>query len=170
MKIILKQDFEMLGDEGQVVDVREGYARNFLIPKGIATIASDSNLRSFEEIRKQRAKKIQKQIEEAKKLSGDLTGQSINIYVRAGEDNKIFGSVTSHLIHDKLLEAGFQSIDRKKILMKDPIKSLGEHEVDVKLHSSVIAKLKVNVLKESDVASSEEVAEETVEVVSESKE
>lgn len=160
----------MLGDEGQVVDVREGYARNFLIPKGIATIASDSNLRSFEEIRKQRAKKIQKQIEEAKKLSGDLTGQSINIYVRAGEDNKIFGSVTSHLIHDKLLEAGFQSIDRKKILMKDPIKSLGEHEVDVKLHSSVIAKLKVNVLKESDVASSEEVAEETVEVVSESKE
>ncbi len=160
----------MLGDEGQVVDVREGYARNFLIPKGIATIASDSNLRSFEEIRKQRAKKIQKQIEEAKKLSGDLTGQSINIYVRAGEDNKIFGSVTSHLIHDKLLEAGFQTIERKKILMKESIKSLGEHEVDVKLHSSVIAKLKVNVLKESDVASSEEVAEETVEVVSESKE
>lgn len=166
MKIILKKDYELLGDEGQVVDVKEGYARNYLIPNGIASIASDSNLRSFEEIRKQRAKKIQKEIEEAKKLSGDLTGQSINILVKSGEDNKIFGSVTSHMIHDKLVEAGFQSIERKKILLKEPIRSLGEHEVDVKLHSSVIVKLKVNVMKES---SQEETESEVSETSSEEK-
>ncbi len=160
MKIILKKEHEILGDEGQIVNVKDGYARNYLIPKGYAAIANDSNLKSFGEIKKQRAKKIQKLIDEANKIASDLSTHSITIEVKTGEDDRIFGSVTSQMIYDKLKEKGFEDIDRKKIILKEPIKSLGEHELDVKLQHSVIAKLKINVIKEIISAEIENIQEE----------
>ncbi len=161
MKIILKKEHEILGDEGQLINVKDGYARNYLIPKGYATIANNSNLKSHEEIKKQRAKKVQKLIDEANKLATDLSSNSITITMRTGEDDRIFGSVTSQMIFDKLKEKGFENIDRKKIILKEPIKSLGEHELDIKLQQAVIAKIRINVIKEIAEEIREEVPEST---------
>lgn len=176
MKVILNQDHELLGDEGQIIEVKKGYARNYLIPNGIAVLASKSNLISFEEIRKQKSKKIQKLAEEAKKIAGDLSDVEIDIYVKTGEEDRIFGSVTAQMIFDAIIEKGFSSVDKKKILLKEPIKSLGQHFVDVKLHQSVLAKIKVNVLDEnakleikdaaSEITDTTEKTEETEEKVS----
>lgn len=155
MKVILKKDYDLLGDEGQIVEVKSGYARNFLIPKGIATIASHSNLISFEEIKKQKSRKVQKLTEEARKLADEMSKNVITIHVKTGEDDRIFGSVTSQMIFDALVSKGFENIEKKKILIKDPIKSLGEHEVEIKLQHSIMSKIKVNVVQEN--------SEETVE-------
>ncbi|MBV6478368.1 MAG: 50S ribosomal protein L9 [Ignavibacteria bacterium] len=149
MKVILNQDHELLGDEGQIVEVKKGYARNYLIPNGIAASATKSNLTSFEEIRRQRSRKIQKLAEEAKKIAGDLTDVEVDIFVKTGEDDRIFGSVTSQMIFEALHNKGFTTIEKKKILLKEAIKTLGQHFVDVKLHQSVIAQIKVNVLDEN---------------------
>lgn len=162
MKIILKKEHELLGDEGQIINVKNGYARNYLIPNGYATIASDSNLKSYEEIKKQRAKKVQKLVDEANKIASNLSTHSITFEVKTGEDNKIFGSVTSQMIFDKLREKGFEDIDRKKIILKEPIKSLGEHELEIKLQHSVTAKLKVTVIKESSAEVEKSLTEEIV--------
>jgi len=156
MKVILKQDYELLGDQGQIVDVKNGYARNFLIPNGIATTANASNLKTYEEVKRQRGRKVQKETDEMKKLATDLAGHSIDISVKTGEDDRVFGSVTSQMIHDALVEKGVNVIDRKKIVLKEPIKTLGEHEIEVKLQHSVIAKLRVNVVKEKNEESPDE--------------
>ncbi|HMQ68477.1 MAG TPA: 50S ribosomal protein L9 [Ignavibacteria bacterium] len=181
MKIILKKEHEILGDEGQILNVKNGYARNYLIPKGYATIANESNLKSFEEIKKQRAKKVQKLVDEAQKISSALSSNVITFEMKTGEEDKIFGSVTSQMIFDRLVEKGFENLDRKKIILKEAIKSLGEHEVEVKLQHSVVALIKVNVVKEnsaseetaevkSDELKSEAVAESNDENISETKE
>lgn len=149
MKVILKKDFDLLGDEGQIVEVKNGYARNFLIPKGIATSASKSNLISFEEIKKQRSRKVQKLTEEAKKLADELSKDFVRIQVKTGEDDRIFGSVTAQMIYDALVEKGFTNIDKKKIILKEQIKSLGEHEVELKLQHSVVSKIRVIVVQEN---------------------
>lgn len=149
MKVILKKDFDLLGDEGQIVEVKNGYARNFLIPKGIATSASKSNLISFEEIKKQRSRKVQKLTEEAKKLADELSKDVVRIQVKTGEDDRIFGSVTAQMIYDALVEKGFTNIDKKKIILKEQIKSLGEHEVELKLQHSVVSKIRVIVVQEN---------------------
>ncbi|HAY35099.1 MAG TPA: 50S ribosomal protein L9 [Ignavibacteria bacterium] len=150
MKVILKKDNELLGDEGQIVEVKNGYARNFLIPNGIAVAASKSNLINHEEIKRQRSRKTDKLLNDANQLAGVLSSYTFDFKVKTGEENKLFGSVTSQMIHELLENKGFTTIERKKILLKEPIKSLGEHEVDIKLQQSVIAKIKVNVSKESD--------------------
>ncbi len=148
MKIILKKDFELLGEQGKVVEVKNGYARNYLIPNGIGALANQSNLKTFDEVKKQRARKVQKQTDEAKKTASELSNQTITITVKAGEDNKIFGSVTSQMIYDNLKSKGFEDIDRKKIILKEPIKTLGVHELEIKLQNAITATLKVNVVKE----------------------
>ncbi|MEO6695963.1 MAG: 50S ribosomal protein L9 [Ignavibacteria bacterium] len=148
MKVILKQDHELLGDQGQIVDVKNGYARNYLIPKGFATTANASNLKTFEEVKRQKGRKVKKETDDAEKLASEIEGNSINIFVKTGEDDRVFGSVTSQMIYDALVEKGFTSVDKKKIILKEQIKSLGEHEVEVKLQHSIIAKIKVNVLNE----------------------
>lgn len=149
MKIILKKEHDLLGEEGQILNVKNGYARNYLIPKGYATIANESNLKSFEEIKKQRAKKVQKLVDEAQKVSSALSSNVITFEMKTGDEDKVFGSVTAQMIFDKLAERGFENIDRKKIIIKEAIKSLGEHEVEVKLQHSVVATIKVNVVKEN---------------------
>ena len=152
MKVILKKDNELLGDEGQIVEVKNGYARNFLIPNGIAIAANKSNLISHEEIKRQRSRKTDKLLTDANQLAGVLSSYSFDFKVKTGEENKMFGSVTSQMIHELLENKGFTTIEKKKILLKEPIKSIGEHEVEIKLQQSVIAKIKVNVTKESDDA------------------
>ncbi|MFZ1322842.1 MAG: 50S ribosomal protein L9 [Ignavibacteria bacterium] len=149
MKVILKQDHDLLGDDGQIIDVKNGYARNYLIPNGIAIMANKSNLKSHEEITRQRSRKTDKIAADSNKLAITLSGYSFDFKVKAGEDDKLFGSITSQMIHELLEEKGFVTVERKKILLKDPIKSLGEHEVEIKLPQSVIAKIKINVIKES---------------------
>jgi len=168
MKIILKKEHELLGDAGQILNVKNGYARNYLIPKGYATIANESNLKSFEEISRQRAKKVQKLVDETQKLSNALSSNVITFEMKTGEEDKIFGSVTAQMIHDKLVEKGFENLDRKKIILKEAIKSLGEHEVEIKLQHSVVSVIKVNVIKEN--AEVEEIAAPKSDAAPESKE
>lgn len=170
MKVILNQDHELLGDEGQIIEVKKGYARNYLIPNGIAVTASKSNLISFDEIRKQKSKKIQKLAEEAKKIAGDLSGVEVDIYVKTGEEERIFGSVTAQMIYDALIEKGFATVEKKKILLKEAIKSLGQHFVDVKLHQSVLAKITVNVIDENAKLENKEESPENPEILSETEE
>ena len=164
MKIILKKDYDLLGDAGQVMEVRAGYARNFLIPNGIATTATPSNVKQFEETKRQQGRKMLKQIDDSKKLAAEIEKNTINITVRTGEDNKIFGSVTSQMIADELTKIGFAELDRRKIHLAEPIKTLGDHTVDIRLMKDVIAKVKVHVGKEGgddeEETKNEEVKEE----------
>lgn len=165
MKIILKKDYDLLGDAGQVMEVKDGYARNFLIPNGIATSATSSNIKNFDETKRQQSRKMLKLINDAKTLATEIEKHKINITVRTGEDNKIFGSVTSQMIADELTKLGFAELDRRKIHLSEPIKTLGDHEVDIRLMKDVIAKVKVHVGKEGG---DDEVKDEAAPVAEES--
>ena len=160
MKVILKKDHELLGDEGQIVDVKNGYARNFLIPNGVAVQATESNLKIYDEIRKQRRRKIEKQMEESKSVADKITSANIRIAVKSGEEGRIFGSVTSQMIHYAMLAAGLEAVDRKKIVIKEAIKTLIEHSNDIKLQQSVIAPLKVFVVSIDELEKAPEVVTE----------
>lgn len=150
MKILLKQDHEKLGNAGEIKEVKKGYARNFLIPKGIAVLASESNNKSYEETIKQQGRKIRKEIELAKKTSFELEKDALVIYAKSGEEEKLFGSVTSQMIHDKLVEKGY-NIDRRKIVLHEHIKTLGEHEFEIKIYKDVTAKIKLIVKDEKEL-------------------
>lgn len=149
MKIILKKDHEKLGNIGDIVNVKDGYATNFLIPGGIAMKATDSNLRVLEEIKKQREKKMRKEISDAETLASELEKQQVTITVKVDEEEKIYGSVSPQMIAENLAEQGF-NIDKKQIHLEEHhIKQLGIYNVEVKLNHNVKAQLKVWVVKES---------------------
>ncbi|MDE3057451.1 MAG: 50S ribosomal protein L9 [Bacteroidota bacterium] len=147
MKVILRQDFEALGKIGDVVDVKDGYARNYLIPRNIVFRATPNNLNALEEEKKQHARREQKQLKEAEKLRGEIEKVSLTISMKVGEDDKLFGSVTSQMIADALKEKNY-TVDKRNIELEEPIKTLGIFEVPVKIHSSVTAKIKVWVVRE----------------------
>ncbi len=147
MKIILKQDFETLGKFGEVVDVKDGYARNFLIPRQIAIHANDRNMRMLEQERKLIEVKQSKEKRSAEDLAKTLEPVSLTATVAVGEEDKVFGAVTSQDIAELLKAKGFE-IDRRKIILNEPLKALGVYEVPIKLHSEVEAKIKVWVVKE----------------------
>lgn len=147
MKVILRQDFESLGKIGQVVDVKDGYARNFLFPRGIAYSALKGNLRALEEEKKSVEKRNLQELKAAEVLASELETVSVTISVQVGEEDKIFGTVTTQMIADALKEKG-HDIDKRKIEIEEPIKSLGIYGVSVKLHQSVNAKIKVWVVRE----------------------
>lgn len=147
MKVILRQDFESLGKIGEVVTVKDGYARNYLIPRSIAYRATASSLHALEEEKKQHERQEQKKFKEAEKLGGELEKLSVTIPMKVGEDDRLFGSVTSQMIADALKEKGF-TVDKRTIDLEEPIKTLGIFEVPVKLHSKVSAKAKVWVVRE----------------------
>ena len=142
MKVILRQDVEDLGYEGDVVEVAKGYARNYLIPKGFGLEASNENIRMFEmqekkiEVRKLRAR------EEAEQLRDRLAGITVTIFQRAGEEGKLYGSVTSMDVAAEMENQGVV-VDRRKILMDKPFKAVGEFEVPVKIYQNVIGQIKV---------------------------
>ena len=147
MKVILRKDFESLGKIGQVVAVKDGYARNYLIPRSIAYRATASSLRALEEEKKQHEYQEQKLLKEAEKLGVELEKLSVTIPMKVGEDDKLFGSVTSQMVADALKEKGF-TVDKRVIELEEPIKTLGIFEVPVKLHAKVSAKAKVWVVRE----------------------
>ncbi len=147
MKVILRKDQEKLGTVGAVVDVRDGYARNFLIPKGIAYPASDGSVRALEEEKKQAQRRENKQMKAAQHLAGELEKLSLTIKVKVGEDEKLFGSVTAQDIADAVAAKGIQ-VDKRKIELEHPIKTLGAHTVPVRLHPDVHASLTVTVVPE----------------------
>ena len=147
MEIILKKDTPSLGKLGNVVKVAHGYARNYLIPHGVGIEATPKNLKLLEREIKLWKKKAEKQREEAQKLAQEIEQLSLSFARKVGEEDKIFGSVTSLDIEEKIKESGIQ-IDRKKIHLEEPIKALGIFTVPVKLHTEVTANLKVCVVKE----------------------
>ncbi len=147
MKIILKKDHDKLGKTGEVVNVKDGFAMNYLIPNGVAMKATDSNMKVLDEIKKQQAKKFEKEIAEAQKLAGDLSGVQLEIRAKAADDIKLFGSVTSGTISEALIHKGF-TIDKRNILLEEPIKELGSRTVEIKLAGNVMAQVNVSVVKD----------------------
>ena len=147
MKIILKKDFESLGDSGTIVEVKSGYARNFLFPQGIGVIANKKNMRIFQEEQKRKEYQENREKRQAEELAKKLDNVSLTATVKVGEEDKVFGSVTSQDIATLLKEKGYE-IDKRKIELEDPIKALGVYSVVIKLHSEVEAKIRLWVVKE----------------------
>lgn len=147
MKVILRKNFDQLGKVGDVVSVKDGYARNYLIPRGIAYQATAGNIRSLDEEKKQILKREAKELESAQTLAAELEKVSVTIPVKVGEEEKIFGSVTTQMIADALHEKGFE-LDKRKIEITEQIKALGIYTISVKLHPSVTAAVKTWVVRE----------------------
>ena len=146
MEIILKKDVDRLGSQHDIVTVKSGFARNFLIPQGMAVAATPSAKKVVAEVIKQQSHKAAKAMEEATKIAAKLEGLSIKIGAKAGENGKIFGSVNSIQIADAIQAAG-QTVDRKSIhITEDSIKELGSYEATIKLHKEVTATVKFEVV------------------------
>lgn len=145
MKVILRQDVDELGLEGTIVTVKEGYGRNYLIPKGFALLANTGNIKLIESQKKKIEANRLKAKEDAEKVARELEAMVITIAQKVGEEDKLYGSVTSMDIADEIEKKGM-SIDRKKIVLDKPIKTLGEFEVKIKLHSQVVGTIKVAVV------------------------
>lgn len=151
MKVILKQDLDELGFEGDVVDVARGYVRNYLVPRGIAVLATPQNIKAFElqkkkiEIRRLRAK------EEAVQLKDRLEGTGLSFAQKAGEEGKLYGSVTAMDIAEGLEKKGVV-VDRRKILLDKPIKTVGDYKVPVRIYPGVTAMLQLSVAPEEKAA------------------
>lgn len=146
MKVILIDDVKSVGSMGDIVDVKDGYARNYLFPKNLAKIAIDSNLKIIEDIKKKKTLAAVREKKEAEAIKDKLSVISCTIAVEAGEDDRLFGSVTSQDISHAFEMEGF-SLDKKKVMLEEPIKRLGVYHVPVKLHSEVTAEVKVWVVK-----------------------
>lgn len=144
MKVILKTEIDSLGLEGDTVNVAKGYARNYLIPKGFALEATNQNKKLIEMQKKKIDERRLKAQEAAEKVRDLINEKVIKIFQKAGDEDKLYGSVTTMDIAESLEKEGI-SIDRRKMVLEKPIKTLGEYEVTIKLHPKVAAKLKVTV-------------------------
>jgi large subunit ribosomal protein L9 len=147
MQIILQEDVEKLGHRGEVVTVKPGYARNFLLPRKLAIEASTGNMKALEKIRNSLAKKTATELEAAQKQAGLLNGVSLNFKRKTGENDQMFGSVTSGDIVEGLEAQGFK-IDKRHIVLKDAIRTLGDHTVTVKVFRDITAEIKIHIEKE----------------------
>ena len=143
MKVILLEDVKNVGKKGQIINAKDGYAINFLFPKNLAIEATDVNLKNLENAKKRKEDKEKKIFEEAKVLEEQLIQKTIVIKTKTGENGKLFGSITAKEIADILEKEHGISIDKKKYDLEEPIKSVGEYYVKIKLHPTVNAKLKV---------------------------
>ena len=149
MEIILTENVSGLGREGDVVKVSDGYARNFLIPKQLALEATEKNHRLLEHTKHQKVNQEARQIKEAEKLASELVNLSCTIPMRAGETDRLFGSVTAMDIASALKEQGFE-VDRRKIELGEPIKELGAFTVPIRIHADVVANIRVLVIREEN--------------------
>ncbi|MBF0519568.1 MAG: 50S ribosomal protein L9 [Nitrospirae bacterium] len=147
MKVILREDISNVGDMGMIVNVARGYARNYLIPKKFAVEANPKNMKLLQHETRIIAEKVKKLKVSAEDFAKKIVATSVNISAKAGEEGKLFGSVTNKDIADALEAMGF-SIDKRKILLDAPIKRVGEHIVKVRIHPEVQADLKVDVVPE----------------------
>ena len=145
MKVILTEEIRGLGTRGDVVTVKDGYARNYLLPKNLAREASTGNLKQIEHERRKWSLLAEQEKGAAQKAADKVKGVKITIEKRVGEHGHLFGSVTANEIADALLEKGIE-VDKRRIELEQPIKNLGVHDVDVRLHRDVTAQIKVEVI------------------------
>lgn len=145
MKVILLQDVKALGKKGEVVNVNDGYARNFILPKKLGVEANGKNLNDLKLQKNNEAKVAQEHLDAAKKLAEELKAGKVVLTMKVGEGGRAFGSVSSKEIAEAVKEQMHLDIDKKKIQLKEQIKTLGTHIVSVKLHSEVTAELNVSV-------------------------
>lgn len=144
MKVILKEDVKNLGAMGDIVNVTPGYARNFLLPKGLAADADVKNIKALEHERRIIEERRKKLRDKAQGLADQLSAVAVSLKAKAGEEGKLFGSITNKDIAEALAEKGYQ-VDRKKIVLEEPIKRIGTHQVEVKLGHDVTASVTVEV-------------------------
>ena len=149
MEVILKEDVAKLGARGDVVKVAEGYGRNFLLPRKLAIEANTGNKKVIEQMRAAAVRRSAKEKAQAEELSKQFDGVSVSFARRAGEQDQLFGSVTSGDLADALEKKGF-NIDRRKIQLNEALKSIGDFEVPIRLHRDVVSKVKVSVQKEAE--------------------
>ena len=140
MKVILLQDVKGQGKKGEVVDVNEGYARNFLVKKGLAEIATPSKLNDISQKKSAADFHKAEEIKATKKLAEEIKGKTFTVKIKAGQNGKVFGSVTGNNISDALRLAGYE-VDKKKIILPQPIKTLGTYDIDLKLMEGVTSKI-----------------------------
>ncbi len=147
MEVILKEDIANVGKIGEVVRVRDGYARNYLLPRGLVMLANKKNIKTFEHHKKIVGDQKQKIMRQAQAIGEELNGVTVSIAMRAGEEGKLFGSVTN--IHiEKALKAKGLKVDRRKIQLEEPIKTLGDFDVPVRLTADLSVPVKVSVIPE----------------------
>ena len=147
MEVILKEDIANLGKIGEVVRVRDGYARNYLLPRGLVLLANKKNIKTFEHQKKLVADQKQKTMRRAQAVADELAGVSLTIRMRTGEEGKLFGSVTNIQI-EKALKAKGLNVDRRKIHLDEPIKTLGDYEIPIRLSADLAVPLRLSVVSE----------------------
>lgn len=147
MKVILKDDLVNLGQAGEVVEVKPGYGRNYLIPRGLAVVANKSNVRRYEEETRQRAHKLEQKRKDAEALANRLDGMEIELRMPVGEENRLFGTVTTQQIAEVLAEKNIE-LDRRKIVIGEEIRVTGIYTATVKVHPEHDAELKLRVVNE----------------------
>lgn len=180
VKVILNQDDRVLGEKGKIVDVSDGYARNFLIPRKKAVLATDSSIKHYEDIARAQTRKIKKLVEAENAIKSTIEGGAPSIAVKAGVNKKLFGSVTSEMIAKALHAQLDVDVDRRRIIIPAPIRMLGKHSIHVKLKYNILAEGLVEVVadesskeamkeaKEKKAAAAEEAAKVDAEPVEES--
>jgi len=148
MKVILQQDVKGQGKKGQMIEVSDGYARNFLLPKKLAIEANSSNVNLLNQKKQAEADKKSKELAQAKKLAEKINCATVVIKAKSGENGKLFGSITAKDIAERLMSQAGIELDKRKISLEDSIKSLGVVEVDIRLYEGVHSKLKVKIEQE----------------------
>jgi large subunit ribosomal protein L9 len=151
MKVILKEAVENLGDSGDVISVKPGYARNFLLPQGLAYEASEGNLRRIEEERKQAEERSRRDYLEGRRRASQLEGVSLTFLARASDEGKLFGSISSNDVAERLNqgELDFQ-VERRQVDLEEPLKEVGVYQVLIQLHTEVEVPVEVQVVREED--------------------
>ena len=145
MKVILKQDVKGLGKKDEIVNASDGYAKNYLIPRGIAVVASTGNVNEAVNKQKAIAEKKQREFDTAKEFAAKLEGKTVTIKAKAGESGKLFGAVSNKDIADAIKNQYKIEIDKKKIVLNDPIKTAGNHEVEIRIYAGVVTKVNVKI-------------------------
>jgi len=148
VKVILQEDIKTLGKKGQIIEVKEGYARNYLLPKKLAVEATQGNVKELDRQKKNEEQKAEKEQQAAEKLATQINAVTVTLKVKSGENGKLFGAVTSKDIAENLVKHHKINIDKRKIELSENIKSVGEYDIKIKLHPQVTAELKVKVLAE----------------------
>ncbi|RMD46459.1 MAG: 50S ribosomal protein L9 [Aquificota bacterium] len=148
MKVILVKDVEGWGTLGDIIEVKPGFARNYLIPKGLAYPATDSYVKHVKEILKQKSRKLEREKQKAKEIAEKVNGLELEIQRPVGPTGKMYGSVSSTDIVEAIKEKTGIEIDKKKIMLRNPIRDLGAYNITIRLHPEISAKLKINIIPE----------------------
>lgn len=164
MKVILTRDYEKLGNAGDVINVKDGFAKNFLIPNNIALVATQGNLNQMEIVKKSLIKKEAKSIEEAKNIASIIDGMTITLKVNSSPEGRLFGSITTKDIAEKILELKKVELDKKKIDLEDHIKEVGSYEVIARLYKEIKATIKLEVTSDDVVVQEVQKEAETEEM------